>query len=606
MGTSPSATAPPPRSSSSLATATRPGPIFTTTSWQPPRSLPSIRTTANAFLRLSGANLTVAGIQTFAGTPVIENTESGLTPQSASYYASTLTINNATDDNLAAGSVIRDGSNTVTQQFASLALVKSGSGNLRTGILNNTGGIAINAGGIVLGASTTAPGPRAPPAARVSSISPPQGLSSTWNSFTARFDGLSGSGTIQNTSSQTNPTLAAPNLIIGDLDNTNMRTGVTTALTAAQTTWTGTIQDGPGTVGIFLQKVGHGTETFNSVQTFTKGLSIFGGTLALDFNANMATPTNIISPVFGTAGVTSALATTTSGSSTTVSRRFLAPWAWPSARASAAPGIPAGAYITAITGGHHHHDQQRHRHQYHERGPDVHGGAGDARWHPFDPGQCTGHHQPDLQRGLNVGLGASAVTVNPNTGSGTTLALGALSRPLNTSRSRTLQRHSSRMPMRPTAYATNFGVVNFGTTGTITTSTANNATGILGAYATYGGNDWATGGGTIAAYTGYTPSSTALTTSTTFNYNVLQASPVTVSTAATTVNTLHFADPSATAGTFTITSPGTLAINGSGILVSSAVGAAAQTITGTGTLSAGNTPGASDLDRQQQQRDTSR
>jgi autotransporter-associated beta strand protein len=548
--------------------------------------------TTAPFLRLSGASQTLAGIETLGVAPIIENTETGLTPASPAYYASTLTINNTTDDNLGAASVIRDGLNTVTQQFASLALVKGGGGKLTVGVLNNTGGITVNAGGLLLGAGTTAP------AAGISGgtglLSVAGGALVDLNSFTARFDGLSGSGIIENTSSATIPTLSAPNLIIGDLDSTNMATGA--ALTTGQTTWSGTIQDGPGAVGIFVQKVGHGTETINTAQSFTKGLSVFGGTLALDFST-MATPTNIISPIFGTTGTTSALATTAVGSASITTLPSTVGLAI--GQGVSGNGIPAGAFITAITSA---------------TAITISSNATAAATTTaltFTAAPMTldgaltvlGNASTLTSQtlsGLNVALGASAVSVNPNGGT-TTVALGAIGRPLNTYQFPNINGAGLPSTNAATAYATNFGLVDFNSntgtgTGSITTTTVNNATGIIGAYATFAGNDWATsaasGTNPIMAYSGYALSSGTLTA--TSNVGVVAG---TFTPALAAYNSLHFADNTGSA-TVSLTAASTLTLTGSGILVSSAVAnnpTAIQPASGTATLTAGNAPGASDL-----------
>ena len=115
--------------------------------------------------------------------------------------------------------------------------------------------------------------------------------------------------------------------------------------------------------------------------------------------------------------------------------------------------------------------------------------------------------------------GGSFVVVNPGAGQTATLNLGAITRTANA------------------------GSVDFSGAGTISTATANNATGILGGYATFGGADWATvSGGNIGAYTGYTPF-TATGTVATVNYSQSGAGTV---TASETVNSLKITDTAAT------------------------------------------------------------
>lgn len=66
------------------------------------------------------------------------------------------------------------------------------------------------------------------------------------------------------------------------------------------------------------------------------------------------------------------------------------------------------------------------------------------------------------------------------------------------------------------------GTLNFGNTGSINTSEANDSTGILGAWATFNGADWAINNGSgVAAYTGYdTLAGTTLASAGTVNYRV--------------------------------------------------------------------------------------
>jgi len=106
-----------------------------------------------------------------------------------------------------------------------------------------------------------------------------------------------------------------------------------------------------------------------------------------------------------------------------------------------------------------------------------------------------------------------------------------------------------------------------------TTTTANDASGILGAYATVGGNDWATNNGTnIVAYTGYAADTWGAGT----NTNVTTGGTVANDS---TTNSLRFN----TAGAATLTLGGTNTISSGGILVGSTVGNNLTTITG-GTL----------------------
>ena len=534
-------------------------------------------------IRLSGSSQTVAGVVNLGATSgIIENTSNNITPISPSYYASTLTINNTTDDSLGAGTTIRDGNNTVTQQFASLALVKTGGGKLVTGTMNHTGGTTVSAGELLFGANTTAPSTGTSGGTGFLSVA--SGAIVDLNNFAVRFDGLSGAGTVQNTSSGSTPTLTAPNFVVGNLDNTNMATGG--VLASAKTTFGGVITDGFGTVGIFFEKVGHGTQTINSTvpQTFTKGLAVFGGGLVLDLS-NMATPTNLVSPTYGSVGsIFDGAATTTTSTLNLSSSVGLA-----IGQGVTGTGIGTGAIITAVG---------NNTVTINQTLSVANGGTllltFTAAPVTLDGALSvigkTSTVSSQAFTGVNVGLGASTITVTPGSSSTATLALGALGRPLNTYAFPGINAAGTPATNAITAYANNFGVVDFGTTGTITTTTAN-VNGILGAYATVAGNDWAVGGGTIAAYAAYT--SGLPTSAATATVNYVDTSTGVTLTAAESVNTLKLA-PATTAATYAL-GANILTVAGSGILMSSA-SVAPATITGsTGSLQAGSIPGATDL-----------
>ena len=123
------------------------------------------------------------------------------------------------------------------------------------------------------------------------------------------------------------------------------------------------------------------------------------------------------------------------------------------------------------------------------------------------------------------------------------------------------------------------GGLSIGTDGTITTSTANDASGILGGWASYG-DDWAVanGGSGITAYSGYTTTSSAGTSAANYasNHIDVDSSEGTID-AVITPNTLRF--NTAAAHTLTLAA-GTNVINSGGILVGSNVGNNLSTITG--------------------------
>jgi autotransporter-associated beta strand protein len=153
----------------------------------------------------------------------------------------------------------------------------------------------------------------------------------------------------------------------------------------------------------------------------------------------------------------------------------------------------------------------------------------------------------------NINAGASAITAV----AGDTLTLGSLVRGVG-------------------------GAVDIGNTGAITTSTANDATGILGGWATFNSSTWAVANGAGSAITGlaaYTSTSVALDTATNYTNNNIDVDSSQTPNAGITPNSLRFN----TAGAYTLTLAGTNVITSGGILVTSAVGNNLSTITG-GTL----------------------
>ncbi len=157
--------------------------------------------------------------------------------------------------------------------------------------------------------------------------------------------------------------------------------------------------------------------------------------------------------------------------------------------------------------------------------------------------------------------GGAQIKVTSGTNQNATLTLGAIT--------------------RNTGATVDFSSVNNGTgVASITTTTANTASGILGAYATYQLNDWAVNDGTgnitaLAAGSYTTSFGSGLATS-------LSASTALASGGATT-NTLRFTG--AAALTFNTTTPGTLTLETGGILVATTAGATSiGTTTTRGTL----------------------
>jgi fibronectin-binding autotransporter adhesin len=157
--------------------------------------------------------------------------------------------------------------------------------------------------------------------------------------------------------------------------------------------------------------------------------------------------------------------------------------------------------------------------------------------------------------GLSLNAGANAV----KTVAGDTVALGAITRNAGST--------------------VDFN--NAATTGTLTTTTANDAGGILGGYATLNGTDWAAnnGSGVITAFTGYETTTAGGTTAANYaGKNVDVTSSVAIG-GAIAANTLRFNTNAAE----TLTLTGVNTLTDGGILVTPNVGSNLSTITG-GTL----------------------
>ena len=140
--------------------------------------------------------------------------------------------------------------------------------------------------------------------------------------------------------------------------------------------------------------------------------------------------------------------------------------------------------------------------------------------------------------GLTLFAGAQTISLTAGSGGTTTLNLGSITRNVG-------------------------GTMNFLLSpNSVITTSATNTNGILGGYAVYGGNDWATiSGGTVAQYTAYTNNTWAAANNTTVTTSASIA-------ANSTTNSLRFGAP----GAFTLTLSGTNTIASGGLLVSSAVG----------------------------------
>lgn len=166
--------------------------------------------------------------------------------------------------------------------------------------------------------------------------------------------------------------------------------------------------------------------------------------------------------------------------------------------------------------------------------------------------------------GMTIASGQSFVSVAAGLNNGITLSVGAITR------------------------ATAGGVVSFSKTnngglGVVTISTINsNNTSVLGGYALYGLNNWATGGA-IGAFSNYNPVDD--TGSWGAGQNISDTAAFTGTTNSVAINTLRF--NAAAASTATVAAGNTLTISTGGLLVTPNVGANNSKITG-GSITSGN------------------
>ena len=176
--------------------------------------------------------------------------------------------------------------------------------------------------------------------------------------------------------------------------------------------------------------------------------------------------------------------------------------------------------------------------------------------------------------GLTLNPGASTISISNNaTANPTLLALGAITRNAGGTLNLTQPTNGS-----------------ISSTNGYTTSTGNDASGILGAYLTVGGTNWATNNGTnIVAYSGYANLATpSIPDSATSNVRVTSATTGDVAQAATvtTINTLTIND--ATARVITIGAGNTLRLGAMGGILSTGTNGATIGASGNaGSLTAG-------------------
>lgn len=247
-----------------------------------------------------------------------------------------------------------------------------------------------------------------------------------------------------------------------------------------------------------VTKAGPATYTLLGAHTYTGGTTVNGGTLLEDYNYAVASSglnAALIDNLDGTAALTlgggafqiRGRATSTATSLTNASwangGRTITVASTAGLTAgqviSGVAGIPAGAYVAHVASGT----------QFILSVPTT--AAGSAATLAAAASSAT---TSQTFAGLTLNPGASAVDVNFNNGLGTTLDLRGAS--------------GLGVITRSAGAAIDFRASGggLGTTAFIRTHQGNDATGIIGGYATVGGADWAANDGAdnIVAYTGYT------------------------------------------------------------------------------------------------------
>ncbi len=157
----------------------------------------------------------------------------------------------------------------------------------------------------------------------------------------------------------------------------------------------------------------------------------------------------------------------------------------------------------------------------------------------------------EAANGLTLGStlgGSGTITVTAGSGQGASLNLGNI--------------------QRNTGATVNFATISNGGAPSIAISSGTAGT-MLGAYATYNLNDWATvdTNGNVTAFSGYS------STIASGNQTNLTASPATLASGGATTNSLRFANTATATIGFNATTPGTLTLGSGGILVTSGAGA---------------------------------